>query len=529
VEGDSGALFYVARAITQLQLVFGLIPRLQGKGPAAVAVRDMCIRMRRESPVLSSTGACGAISRAILIDREADIVTPMMTQVTFEGLIDEVTGIKNGAVPYVAKDKRGEEALTSSSAASSSSRGGSTPLNSTDPFYKEFRDLPYNVASWRLAQYAREAQREYAGLSSKDISELKTFVKSLPNVMLLDRLSDIASAVTDKVKAGSFQLSDRMKLEQDIVETYDIEAAVTTIEELMFRGADVLDVLRLLVLLNECQQGLSRKHLDTLRGELLHTYGHQHLLTLNALEKAGFIRAASTSSRSSFKELRKALKLIGQEQEEAPGEHNPTDLSFLYKGYAPLSLRLVEAALKQTGWGQVAEVLPLLPGPHFDITQTLDAHGLPIERHTKQHLIAQQQGASEPPSTSPSAGGSVAPAPSAGTAAAAAAGSTPGSSTGGAAGQAGTSGLAAPQQQVLLPGGQQRQQGAGPEVVLVVFIGGVTFSEISGLRYLSSRPDSQHRFLVLTTKIVNGRTLLQSFVDPVTTQAASCIGLQAPS
>ena len=38
--------------------------------------------------------------------READILTPMMTQITFEGLIDEVTGIKHGAVPWVQKGGR---------------------------------------------------------------------------------------------------------------------------------------------------------------------------------------------------------------------------------------------------------------------------------------------------------------------------------------------------------------------------------------------------------------------------------------
>ena len=58
-------------------------------------------------------------------------------------------------------------------------------------------------------------------------------------------------------------------------------------QELMCRGADLLEVLRLLVLLNECHQGLSRKHLDSLKQEILHTYGHEHLLTLSSLERAG--------------------------------------------------------------------------------------------------------------------------------------------------------------------------------------------------------------------------------------------------
>ena len=61
----------------------------------------------------------------------------------------------------------------------------------------------------------------------------------------------------------------------------------------------------------------------------------------------------------------------------------------------------------------------------------------------------------------------------------------------------------------------------------MVFIGGVTFAEISALRFLSSRPEWPYRFLVLTTKLVNGRTLLQSFVDPTVAKLAACVGLQA--
>ncbi len=32
------------------------------------------------------------VDRIILLDREVDVVTPMVTQITFEGLIDEITG-----------------------------------------------------------------------------------------------------------------------------------------------------------------------------------------------------------------------------------------------------------------------------------------------------------------------------------------------------------------------------------------------------------------------------------------------------
>jgi hypothetical protein len=39
----------------------------------------------------------------------------------------------------------------------------------------------------RLQQYAREARKEYSDLGTKDLSQLKTFVKGLPKLLLLDR------------------------------------------------------------------------------------------------------------------------------------------------------------------------------------------------------------------------------------------------------------------------------------------------------------------------------------------------------
>ena len=59
--------------------------------------------------------------------------------------------------------------------------------------------------------------------------------------------------------------------------------------------------------------------------------------------------------------------------------------------------------------------------------------------------------------------------------------------------------------------GAERTQ---PRTVVVLFIGGVTFAEIAGLRWLSSRSGGSLSFVVATTKLLNGRTLLESFFEP---------------
>ena len=42
----------------------------------------------------------GSIDTLLLLDREVDPVTPLMTQLTYEGLVDELLGISNGTVQF---------------------------------------------------------------------------------------------------------------------------------------------------------------------------------------------------------------------------------------------------------------------------------------------------------------------------------------------------------------------------------------------------------------------------------------------
>lgn len=79
-----------------------------------------------------------------------------------------------------------------------------------------------------MQQYARDARKEYTELGTKDLSELKTFVKGLPKLLLLDRLSDIASPVAEVVKQQAFH--DRLKMEQDMIDNFEVEDSVNFIQ-----------------------------------------------------------------------------------------------------------------------------------------------------------------------------------------------------------------------------------------------------------------------------------------------------------
>lgn len=40
--------------------------------------------------------ATGRIRHVVIIDREVDLLTPMLTQLTYEGILDELFGIQGG-------------------------------------------------------------------------------------------------------------------------------------------------------------------------------------------------------------------------------------------------------------------------------------------------------------------------------------------------------------------------------------------------------------------------------------------------
>lgn len=81
-----------------IQQEFGVIPRVSGKGQGAKVVWELMNKMfreqtsRGEKKVFSQPSQ---IDHLLLIDRSVDLLTPLATQLTYEGLIDELFGINN--------------------------------------------------------------------------------------------------------------------------------------------------------------------------------------------------------------------------------------------------------------------------------------------------------------------------------------------------------------------------------------------------------------------------------------------------
>lgn len=75
----------VAESIHRLQCVFGRIHNILGKGRAAGAVYQI-LKLKEQEIKLDEN--LGDIESLIIFDRRSDFLTPLLKQITYEGLID---------------------------------------------------------------------------------------------------------------------------------------------------------------------------------------------------------------------------------------------------------------------------------------------------------------------------------------------------------------------------------------------------------------------------------------------------------
>ncbi|OVA06964.1 Sec1-like protein [Macleaya cordata] len=404
VDGDTSSLWHIAKSIHKLEFSFGVIPNVRAKGKASARIADILNRMQVEEPVNTSDTGAPEINTIILLDREVDMVTPMCSQLTYEGLLDELLRVSNGSV----------EVDASIMGAQQEGKKTKVPLNSSDKLFKEIRDLNFEVVVQVLRQKATSMKQDYTEMTTTNqtVSELKDFVKKLNSLPEITRHINLAQHLSTFTSKPSFLA--KLDMEHTIVEAQSYDICFEYIEEMIHKQEPIVNVLRLLVLFSITNSGLPKKNFDYLRRELLHSYGFEHMGTLNNLEKAGLLKKQET--KGNWLTIKRALQLVVEDTDTA----NPNDIAYVFSGYAPLSIRLVQHAVR-SGWRPIEEILKLLPGPHSE---------------------SKRGGYSSSPSFD----------------------TLPGS-----------------------PANLDKVADGRRSLVLVVFVGGVTFAEISALRFLSAQ------------------------------------------
>ncbi|TAQ89692.1 hypothetical protein B7494_g1960 [Chlorociboria aeruginascens] len=370
---DPTPTFLLARALMLIQQKHGLFPRITGKGDNAKKLADLLARMRQEliagedtteSNKLGLTPS-NTIESLIVVDREVDYATPLLTQLTYEGLIDEVVGIEHnqadvdssivGAAPQPAQGS--QKAVGTPTQL----RKRKIQLDSSDKLYDQLRDTNFAIVGNLLNKVARRLQTDYDSRhGTKNTAELREFVNKLPGYQAEQQSLKIHTGLAEEIlkHTRTDQFSKLLEVQQNIAAGADPSSQHDAIEELIAREAPLSEVLRLLCLESCISGGIKPRELENFKRMILQGYGYQHLLTLDALEKLQLLlsrtspmasmipmsgSSVNTGTKTNYTYLRKQLRLIVDEV----NEQDPNDIAYVYSGYAPLSVRLVQCILQK--------------------------------------------------------------------------------------------------------------------------------------------------------------------------------------
>ncbi|XP_069078753.1 vacuolar protein sorting-associated protein 33B isoform X1 [Pleurodeles waltl] len=450
LEGDQRWITTVAKALNLLNSLFGPFSKTYGIGRCSKMTYEVWKELVDENNG-DEKGRRPKVGHIFLMDRDVDYVTPLCSQVVYEGLVDDIFRIKCGSVefgPDITSSERSVKVL----------------LNSQDKVFNEIRNEHFSNVFGFLSQKARNLQTQYDKRRAMDVKQMKTFVaEELKGLKQEHRLLSLHIGACESImkKKTKQDFQELLRTEHSVLEGLDIRESITFIEEHINRQVSPVESMRLMCLLSITENGLIPKDYRSLKTQYLQSYGPDHLLTFFNLKQTGMLteqvagetisavenkvsklvtdKAAgklsdafsSLARKSNFRGLSKKLGLIPR----FAGEYDlkfPKDMAYIFSGaYVPLSCKIIEQVLERRGWTGLEEISRLLNGNEF-------------------------------------AG-------------------------------------------ILDPVSEDSSSSDSQRLILVVFLGGCTFSEISALRFLGK--EKGYKFIFLTTAITNSSRLLETMIE----------------
>jgi len=234
---------------------------------------------------------------------------------------------------------------------------------STDPIFAELRDLNFASIGKRLNKAARRLDEDYSVYKAHQqasVSQLRDFVGKLGGLQAEHRALQLHTGLSEIIMpvTRSEVFNKSLEIQQNLLASYDVPGQITAVEDLIAQGAEMQVVIRLLCLASITAGGIKSKTLESIKKEFLQAYGYSYLpllLSLAAPPLAILLpnplpssaSAALSSAKYPYAPLRKSLRLLIDGNDSLDGLEN--DISYVYSGYAPISIRLVQCVAQKGG------------------------------------------------------------------------------------------------------------------------------------------------------------------------------------
>ncbi|XP_070618886.1 LOW QUALITY PROTEIN: vacuolar protein sorting-associated protein 33B [Erythrolamprus reginae] len=269
--------------------------------------------------------------------------------------------------------------------------------------------------------------------------------------------ADIGACESIMKKKTRQDFQELLKTEHALLEGFDIRESISFIEEHIDRQVTPIESLRILCLLSITENGLSPKDYRSLKTQYLQSYGPEHLLTFHNLKHLGLLTEQVSGETLTAME-NKVSKLV---TDKAAEKLSDAFSSLARKNnFRAISKKL---GLIPRGSGDYDLKVPL------DMAYVFSGAYVPLSCKIMEQVLERR------------------------------------------------SWLGLEEVAKLLGGhefvtaAEEPRPPASQQVILAVFLGGCTFSEVAALRFLGR--ERGLRFIILTTAITNSARLLESTME----------------
>ncbi|CAO4371985.1 unnamed protein product [Caenorhabditis nigoni] len=289
------------------------------------------------------------INRIVLIDRWLDPLTPMLSQLTFYGLLDEIYGI--GTVNSVKVPE------TEFSNAKDGDPFAEKEIHLRDEVYHRLKHSHINAISNEASKVLAEIRDdEQFDRDKMSVAEYSVLVKKMPKIINRKKMIEQHMRLAEMIQGHVYcKLSDSIKLERELLDFSDSDKATPLIEDQIYDAAPLNTVLRLISVHSLTCGGLKASVLQHYRRIINQSYGSSALNKILKMQKMGLIREKGGAGKMQceyapmlYQQQKKAYDMLPENFSEA----RMSDIAYAYSGFAPLLCKILDEGdrVKWVGW-----------------------------------------------------------------------------------------------------------------------------------------------------------------------------------
>lgn len=313
--------------------------------------QSICSMIDVYNKQLIKPSRCGSdINCCIIVDRDVDYVSSLLTPATYTSLLDEVFGIESGFVEL--------------------NDGLVVSLNKQE-IYLQIKNRHFSHVISFLKDKAKKIQEDFDKSQKMKLEEIKQYVKKdLINITEQKKsLSQHISACEIIVKKLGDYFEKFTACEENILQNSSKYDTLTFIEDYiaLVDACDKFSILKLICLLSIVQNGFSIEEAQKLKMLFLNAYGYNYLPLFHNLEKLGLFTIQPSfnladvsnttvvlankvaqvvplpAKKSPVQQIIQKLKLIPNSEKTSSSSTNPLSMSYVFSGsYVPAICQLVQ-------------------------------------------------------------------------------------------------------------------------------------------------------------------------------------------